>query len=349
MEALARRLKKAFAAPVQFEGHELSCKASLGLALYPQSDERPGELMKNADLALYEAKRAGGNQYAFFTPKIRQVLQNRISALACARDALARNAIIPFYQPKVSLQTGKISGFEALLRWQHPREGVQPPGLIKEAFDDPVLSLELGRCMLECVIADMQTWRSADVAFGSVAINLSADQFSRTDIAKTILEGLAHAGLQPGHLEVEVTESVFLGDGSDAVAQALDKLNEAGVQIALDDFGTGFASLTHLSKFPVSWLKIDRSFISDMEKEPDADAIVSAVIGLSQNLGIQVVAEGVENIDQWNSLKHRGCDVAQGYLISKAMSNARVPEFIRNWSPLHVSERGQQLGRRAAC
>jgi diguanylate cyclase (GGDEF)-like protein/PAS domain S-box-containing protein len=348
MEALARKLKKALAVPALFNGHELSCKASLGLALYPQSDDRSGELMKNADLALYEAKRAGGNQYAFFTPKIRQVVQNRVSALSCARDALSRDAIMPFYQPKVSLETGRICGFEALLRWEHPREGVQPPGLIKEAFGDPVLSLELGRRMLERVIADMKGWRLAGVAFDSVAINLSADQFSRTDVATTILQSLSQAGLHPHELEVEVTESVFLGDGSDAVAHALDKLNEAGVQIALDDFGTGFASLTHLNKFPVSWLKIDRSFISEMGRDPDADAIVGAVIGLSQSLGIQVVAEGVETIEQWNILKHKGCDVAQGYLISKAMNNARVPGFIRDWSPPGLDKQDTRSRRRAA-
>jgi diguanylate cyclase (GGDEF)-like protein/PAS domain S-box-containing protein len=348
LEALARNLKKAFAAPVLFDGHELSCKASLGLALYPQSDDRPGELMKNADLALYEAKRAGGNQYAFFTPSIRQVVQNRISALSCAKDALARDAIIPFYQPKVSLQTGRIFGFEALLRWEHPRQGIQPPGLIKEAFDDPVLSLELGKRMLERVIADMHKWRSAGFEFGSVAINLSADQFSRTDIATIILGSLGQAGLEPRDLEVEVTESVFLGDGSDAVAHALNKLHEAGVQIALDDFGTGFASLTHLNKFPVSWLKIDRSFIGDIGKDPDADAIVAGVIGLSQSLGIQVVAEGVETFEQWNMLRRKGCDVAQGYLISKAMNNERIPEFIRNWSAAGLIEQGPQKRKNAS-
>jgi diguanylate cyclase (GGDEF)-like protein/PAS domain S-box-containing protein len=332
LEALARNLKKAFSVPVSFNGHQLSCKASLGLALYPQSDDRPGELMKNADLALYEAKKAGGNQYAFFTPKIRQTVQNRISALSCAKDALSRDAVMPFYQPKVSLETGRICGFEALLRWEHPREGIQSPGLIKEAFDDPVLSLELGKRMLERVITDMRAWRSAGLEFGSVAINLSADQFSRTDIANIILTRLERAGLHPRDLEVEVTESVFLGDGSDGVAHALDRLHDAGVQIALDDFGTGFASLTHLNKFPVSWLKIDRSFISDMTGSPDAAAIVSAVIGLSQSLGIQVVAEGVETMDQWSRLREKGCDVAQGFLFSTAMNNTQVPDFIRNWS-----------------
>jgi diguanylate cyclase (GGDEF)-like protein/PAS domain S-box-containing protein len=332
LEALARNLKKAFAVPVLFNGHELSCKASLGLALYPQSDDRPGELMKNADLALYEAKRAGGNQYAFFTPKIRQTVQNRISALSCAKDALSRDAVMPFYQPKVSLRTGRICGFEALLRWEHPREGIQAPGLIKEAFDDPVLSLELGKRMLERVITDMRAWRSAGLEFGNVAINLSADQFSRTDIASNILTSLERAGLHSRDLEIEVTESVFLGGGSDGVAHALDRLHDAGVQIALDDFGTGFASLTHLNKFPVSWLKIDRSFISDMGRDPDAAAIVSAVIGLSQSLGIQVVAEGVETTHQWNLLRNKGCDVAQGFLIAKAMNNAQVPDFIQSWS-----------------
>lgn len=333
LEALARKLKKAFGTPTSFDGHQLLCKASFGLALYPQSDNRPGELMKNADLALYEAKRAGGNQYAFFSPKIRQAVQNRVSALSCARDALARNAVMPFYQPKVSLKTGRICGFEALLRWQHPREGIQSPGLIKEAFDDPVLSLQLGKRMLDRVLADMKRWRATGVAFGSVAINLSADQFSRTDIATTILKGLNEAGLEPRDLEVEVTESVFLGEGSDAVAHALDRLNEAGVQIALDDFGTGFASLTHLNKFPVTWLKIDRSFVNDMGRDHDADAIVAAVIGLSQNLGIQVVAEGVETVDQWDLLQRKGCDVAQGYLIAQAMDHRQVEKFMQTWSP----------------
>lgn len=255
---------------------------------------------------------------------------------------------MPFYQPKVSLETGKICGFEALLRWEHPREGIQPPGLIKEAFDDPVLSLELGKRMLELVVADMRAWRSASVEFGSVAINLSADQFSRTDIASNILKSLERARLHPRDLEVEVTESVFLGDGSDAVAHALDRLHDAGVQIALDDFGTGFASLTHLNKFPVSWLKIDRSFIDDMGRSPDAAAIVTAVIGLSQSLGIQVVAEGVETIDQWNLLKEKGCDLAQGYLVSKAMNNMRVPEFIRNWSLDRIGNGHQGIGHQLA-
>jgi diguanylate cyclase (GGDEF)-like protein/PAS domain S-box-containing protein len=332
LEALACRLTKELSEPLSFLGHDLSSRASLGLALYPQSDDRPAELMKNADLALYEAKRSGGNRYAFFNPRVREAVQQRISALSCARDALSRNAIIPHYQPKVSLQSGRIYGFEALLRWEHPRNGIQPPALIQEAFKDPVLSLELGERMLENVIKDMQSWRAEGLDFGSVALNLSADQFSRADIAGTILKSLEAAQLSPRDLEVEVTESVFMGEGSDEVALALDRLHEAGIQIALDDFGTGYASLTHLSKFPVSWLKIDRSFISDMGGDPDAAAIVNAVIGLSQNLGIQVVAEGVETLGQWQTLRSRGCDVAQGFFIAKAMNRDGVRRFLANWS-----------------
>lgn len=332
LELLAGRLRTALAEPFPFMGTKLSCKASLGLALYPDSDHRPAELMKNADLALYEAKRAGGNQIAFFNPTIRQAIQHRASALSCARDALARDAVLPFYQPKVSLKTGNVIGFEALLRWVHPRDGVQPPGSIKEAFEDPLLSLELGQSMIDGVLRDMQNWQKEKIGFGSVAINLSTQQFLRTDVANSLITALQSAGLPQDSLEVEVTETVFLGEGSEAVGLALDLLHSGGICISLDDFGTGFASLTHLHKFPVSWLKIDRSFISDMESDPDAASIVDGVIRLSHSLGIQVVAEGVETLAQWQALKMQGCDVAQGYFIAKPMPAQDVSAFLSNWS-----------------
>lgn len=342
LEQVILEVKAALSAPVSYGDTALSCKASMGVALYSLSDDvRPAELLKNADLALYEAKRAGGNQHAFYTPELRQVMQKRLFALSCARDALARDAIIPFYQPKVSLETGAVCGFEALLRWTDPSDIINPPGLIKDAFEDPILSVELGKRMLERVVADMAVWKQAGFEFGHVALNVSAQEFARTPIADNVLAALRQAQLPSSALEIEVTETVFLGDGSDGVARSLRKLHDHGVCISLDDFGTGYASLTHLSKFPVSWLKIDQSFIREMSESPDAAAIVKAVIGLSRNLGIQVVAEGVETIEQWKELKKRGCDLAQGYLIAKPMSAEALPQFMKTWQGINVRSRGK--------
>jgi diguanylate cyclase (GGDEF)-like protein len=332
VERLVLEIQEYLARPVAHHEVELSCRASFGIALYPESDHRPSELMKNADLALYQAKRSGGNQHAFFDPRVREAVQTRISALSCARDALERDAIIPFYQPKVSFKTGRVTGFEALLRWMHPREGIQPPFLIKDAFEDPILSVELGRRMLARVIRDMQLWRDNGLEFGSVAVNVSAPEFVRGNFSSEVLNQLRSAHLPANFIEIEVTETVFLDDGSERVENALTELHRAGVSIALDDFGTGYASLTHLGKFPVSWLKIDRSFVSGLGVDPDATAIVNGVMGLSHSMGINVIAEGVETLEQWKLLKKKGCDVAQGYLISKPMSADLVPGFLNSWS-----------------
>lgn len=332
VEEQVLELQSRFAEPVPYSNVELTCRASIGIALYPESDARLSELLKNADLALYQAKRAGGKQYAFFDPRVREAIQKRVSALSCARDALERDAIIPFYQPKVSFRTDRIIGFEALLRWVHPREGVLPPFQIKDAFEDPILSVELGQRMLAQVIRDMQSWKDRGLEFGSVAINVSAPEFARGNYSATILESLRSAQLHPSMLEIEVTETVFLDDGLDRVEIALTELHRNGVSIALDDFGTGYASLTHLSKFPVSWLKIDRSFVNGLGVDPDATAIVKAVMGLSHSMGIGVVAEGIETMAQWKQLKRKGCDLAQGYLISKPICAEQVPAFLASWS-----------------
>lgn len=332
VEILMAELKDAMNVPVSYMTAELSCRASFGVALFPQSDNRPSELMKNADLALYSAKRAGGNQHAFFDPQVRQLIQQRLSALSCARDALARDAILPFYQPKISFETGRVKGFEALLRWMHPREGIQPPFLIKDAFEDPILAVELGRRMRDKVIADMQQWRAAGVDFGSIAVNVSAQELVRANFSAEVLSRLKAAGLPSSMLEIEVTETVFLDDGSNRIENELNDLHQNGVSIALDDFGTGYASLTHLNKFPVSWLKIDQSFVKGLSTDPDVAAIVKAIMGLSHSLGIRVVAEGVETLEQWKLLKNRSCDLAQGYLISKPMSGGKVPHFIETWA-----------------
>jgi EAL domain-containing protein (putative c-di-GMP-specific phosphodiesterase class I) len=284
---------------------------------------------------MYTVKKAGGGQATPYASWMRDDVQRRVSELSNAREALARNAIIPFYQPKISLRDGRIVGFEALLRWTDP-SGVRSPGAINEAFDDPDLAVKLGRRMLDRVVSDMAAWQVASVQFGHVALNLAAHEFQDPGLAARILSTLSAARLEPGQLEIEVTEGVFMEDASEVVGTTLRSLDEAGIAISLDDFGTGYASLTHLKKYPVSWLKIDRSFVSNVETNPDSAAIVKAVVGLAQSIGIKVVAEGVETERQWRFLKERNCEVAQGFWLAKPMIGSRVPHFITNWAPLRI-------------
>lgn len=343
LEKLAVRLRDRFAPPFSLTLGDATCHASFGIALYPQGSEQPSDLIKNADLALYAAKRAGGNQHAFFNPEIRQRVQRRLSALRCAREAVAKDGIVPFYQPKICLRTGRIAGFEALLRWKTGRGGFQSPNLIREAFADPTLSVEIGHRMLDRVIKDIRRWQQKGLNFGSIAINASGPEFMRTRYARDLLDRLAAAQVPPSCLEIEVTETVFLEDAAGAVETALNELHSAGVGIALDDFGTGYASLSHLSRFPVSCVKIDRSFVTRMMAEPDAAVIVKAIIGLAKNLNIQTVAEGVETANQWKELSRKGCDVAQGYLIAKPMHADRVPYFLTSWAGVEIAKNDQRV------
>jgi EAL domain-containing protein (putative c-di-GMP-specific phosphodiesterase class I) len=218
-----------------------------------------------------------------------------------------------FYQPKVCLRTGNPMGFEALLRWHHHRSGLQPAAAISAAFDDGDLSVLITNRMLDRVLADMVSWRDMGCDFGRIAVNGSTGDFRNGDLPDRILERLHRAGLSPSLLELEVNETVFLGQHEDSVSEALSTLSAAGVTIALDDFGTGFASLTHLKQFPVDVLKIDRSFVSPLAAvETEDAAIVGAVIDLARNLGITTVAEGIEDPVQAAHLVVKGCVVGQG-------------------------------------
>jgi EAL domain-containing protein (putative c-di-GMP-specific phosphodiesterase class I) len=259
-------------------------------------------------------------------------MTRRLTVLQNARDALARNAVIPYYQPKIDLKTGAVAGFEALLRWVDERGELRSPDRLAEAFEDPTLALAIGSRMLERVVADMTGWAEAGLPFRHVALNVADAEFAASNLLERIVAALTENGLSPAMLEVEVTETVFLSSEADGVAETLTGLHWHGVSIALDDFGTGHASLRHLKLFPVSTLKIDRSFIKDMMLDRDAREIVNAVIGLAQALGIRIVAEGIETEAQMTYLRRRGCDIGQGFLFAKAMPASRVPHFLASFS-----------------
>ncbi|MEA3037769.1 MAG: hypothetical protein QOE79_282, partial [Sphingomonadales bacterium] len=321
-------LMKSLRQPWVHGGMVLDCDASIGASLFPLDGGTRAELMKHADIALYVAKAAGRGNLKLFQPSMRSEMQNRISMLALARDAIDRNWIVPFYQPKIDLRTGAVAGFEALLRWHHPGKGFQSPDTIAAAFEDLTIATGLSDRMIEGVVADVRAWLDGGVPFGNVAINAAAAEFRTGDFAERLLERLEAAGVPPQVIQLEVTETVFLGRGADCVERTLKTLSAAGVTIALDDFGTGYASLSHLKQFPVDLIKIDKSFVRDLCLTPDAAAIIRAVIHLGHSLDVRIVAEGIETRAQAASLLAQGCDFGQGYLYSRAVPAAEVPAIL---------------------
>ncbi|MBV9526744.1 GGDEF and EAL domain-containing protein [Sphingomonas sp.] len=323
-ERIFARLKTPFA----HSGRELDCNASIGAALFPRDGAERSELMKAADMALYAAKTAGRGQLKIFHSSMRNQFQTRNSMIYLARRALDSDGVLPHYQPKVNLRSGRIVGFEALLRWRDPAGCLRLPDKLQAAFDDPTVSAAISDRIIESTLADIRRWIDAGIDFGHVAINASAGAFRSGNLAQELIDKLEDRGIPAACLQVEVTETVFLGQGADHVKRALRRLNSAGVRIALDDFGTGHASLAHLMQFPVDALKIDRSFIHRLGRSGEAEAITKAIVNLGQSLDIEVVAEGVETPEQELHLIGLGCHTGQGYLYSKAIPARIVGEML---------------------
>jgi len=311
--------------PFVYNGRIIDCCASVGAAVFPNDGSTPTALRKNADMALYSAKNAGRSTTRIYQPAMRSEIELRNGMVQLARDALRDRRVLPFYQPKLDLRTRRVLGFEALLRWQSPDGTIQLPETIEAAFEDLDVACALSERMIEQAIIDMRGWIDGGHDFGHVAVNASAADFRRENFAETVLGQLAEAGIPAAMFQLEVTETVFLGRGAEYVHKALATFDAAGVKIALDDFGTGYASLRHLKQFPVEIIKIDRSFVRDMQNNIGDDAIVRAVINLGRSLGIEVVAEGVELESQAQKLLSYGCMLGQGFLFSKACPAAQVP------------------------
>lgn len=324
LEACSAALIESVRLPHIYQGRSLDCGVSIGGALFGTHGERAEDVLKAADLALYASKAAGRGRLTLFHSDLRAAAQQRSSMLHMARQVVADHLVMPYYQPKVDLRTGRVLGYEALLRWQHPRLGVQLPGTIAAGFDHGEIAVGLTRCMVDAVLADLRRWLRAGVDPGRVAINASAADFADGDFADRLLAQLARSDIPPAHLEIEVTESVFLSRGAGQVGRALGHFARAGVRVALDDFGTGFASLTHLKQYPVDILKIDRSFVSNLERDAGDAAIVDAIVKLGSSFGMDVVAEGVETAAQAALLLGHGCIIGQGFLLGRPQPFAMI-------------------------
>ena len=331
VEAVVQSIFAGLEAPCLFDNKLLDIRTSIGASTFPQHGGTGTELLKHADTALYVAKASGRGVLRIFHPAMRADAQKRLNMLQIARDAIREDRIVAAYQPKVDLRTGSLDGFEALLRWQHPTKGLQTPDTITAAFKDGVLAAEISDLMINSVIADMRRWADAGIRFGNVAVNAAAAEFRSGTFAEKLLEGLHRAKLPNSCLQLEVTETVFLGRGAEHVEETLRLLSKEGIEIALDDFGTGYASLSHLNKFPVDIIKIDRSFIEKLGSSDHDAAIVRAVIKLGHSLGIKIVAEGIETQGQSQFLRKHRCHAGQGYLFGKAVPAHVLPDMILSW------------------
>lgn len=327
----AERVHAALAQPFLHDGRQLQCSASIGASVMPRDGATRSEILKAADIALYAAKASGRAQLKIFAPSMKAEVERRDSMIAWARHALRHERIQPYFQPKVSLRTGELVGFEALLRWEDDLGTLRGPDELRAAFDDSTLGTSLTDRMVEQTLFHMRSWLDEGLEFGHVALNVAAGDFRREEFTRNLLGNLAMRQIPAKLLQIEVTETVFLGSGADHVADALRTLCDAGIGIALDDFGTGYASLSHLKQFPVDLLKIDRSFIHDLGRGADAEAITAAVINLGHCMGLEVVAEGIETATQEAQLIALGCDTAQGFLYSRAVSAEEVRAMVSNW------------------
>jgi diguanylate cyclase (GGDEF)-like protein/PAS domain S-box-containing protein len=322
LRAIIDRVSARLREPVNHNGRAIECRVSMGVALYPDDAGDTVALMKHADLALYEAKNSGRGRACLFEPALLANWQSEQHMLDRARAALVSAPPTPWYQPKVDVTNGRVVGFEALLRCVRADGTLIMPADIAAAFEHPELGRALSARMIDAVIADCRAWTAQDLAFGHIAINIPGVDLHDGDFPDMLLRKLSAAGVAPAQIQIEVTESVFLGRHAGVVERNLHRLSEAGVSIALDDFGTGYASLSHLKQFPIDIIKIDQRFVRDIEDDPEDAAIVGAVLNLAYSLGIETVAEGVENEVQLAYLRAGGCHYAQGFHFGAAMPGA---------------------------
>jgi diguanylate cyclase (GGDEF)-like protein len=310
-EALAERLMATVAADFEVEGQELRIGLSIGVAIYPADGATVAELLSNADAALYRAKAEGRGTTRFFQTEMDQRLREKRSLQHELRSALERGELALFYQPQARID-GKIVGFEALIRWRHGTRGMVSPGTFIPLAEESGLIISMGEWVLREACREAASWPMPL----QVAVNLSPIQFRHGDLASLVHEVLLDSGLAPQRLELEITEGVLIEDTARALS-ILRRLKALGVRIAMDDFGTGYSSLSYLQSFPFDKIKIDRAFISNLERSAQSAAIVTAVIGLARGLDLPVLAEGVETEYQRAFLSRESCDEMQGYLIGR--------------------------------
>ncbi|MFO1219278.1 MAG: EAL domain-containing protein [Burkholderiaceae bacterium] len=319
LRALGQRLLQSIGEPLTLQDRRFQISGSVGISLYPNDGDDAQTLLKNADAAMYLAKSKGRNNVQFYTVQLANQAFNQFTLEADLRQAVERGELMLYFQPKVRVAGGEMTGLEALLRWRHPTRGLLAPGEFIELAEESGLIVPIGRWVMQAACRQIRSWRDAGHEVPPCAINLSLRQFAQESLESDLQQALARNGLAPQALEIEITESTLMTDTKRA-QRVMARLHEMGLRIAIDDFGTGYSSLAHLKRFPAQTLKIDRSFIGDLPGDRDDVAITEAVVAMAHRLGLSVVAEGVETEAQLDYLRTLGCDEAQGYLISRPVT-----------------------------
>ena len=316
--ALAQRILAALQQPFNFDGHQLFVSASIGISLFPNDALSAEQLLRNADSALFKAKSAGREGYALYTEELTAHAQNRVEIAGELRRALQQEELRVYYQPVHDLHDGRLVGVEALVRWQHPERGLVPPGEFIPIAERTGLIADIDGWVMNQACRQMCQWLADGVPVRFVAVNVSSRLFARRELYEQVAKVLHDTGLDPTFLELEVTESAVMDDPEVALEQ-LHRLRELGLRLAIDDFGTGYSSLLRLKRLPVQKLKIDQGFVAGLPWDEDDAAIVRVVIALAKSMGMQVQAEGIEQVEQAQFLLDLACDMGQGYWFGRPM------------------------------
>jgi diguanylate cyclase (GGDEF)-like protein/PAS domain S-box-containing protein len=327
-EQIVKRIIDSVTEPLEIDKKEIHVTCSMGISQFPGDASDTDGLLKNTAMALYHTKRKGHKSYQFYDEDLRNISRENLELENDLRHAIERNQLKLYYQPKIELPSGKITGMEALLRWKHPTIGMIPPGEFIPLAEETGLIHMIGEWVLNTACNKLKEWESTGYKHISIAVNLSAIQFQQKDLLEIIRGTLSDTGAKPELLELEITESMIM-DNIDAASAIMSKLHEEGVQISIDDFGTGYSSLNHLKRFPINAVKIDRSFVRDLTIDPDDAAIVGAIITMAHGMGMKIIAEGVETEQQLEYLRRLRCDVIQGFLFSPALPANEVEELLK--------------------
>ena len=314
--------------PRRIENEEITVSASVGIAMYPGDGETVDALLRNADAAMYHAKERGRNAYSFYQKEMNVSVTEKFSLKTRLAKAVDNGELELHYQPQARARDIRIVGFEALARWRHPELGYIPPDRFIPLAEESGLIVPIGEWVLHEACTFAADLHARGIPFGRVAVNLSARQFYQATLTKSIERVLRETGLPSRFLELEITESMMMGN-TEKVLRILGELKEMNIQLAIDDFGTGYSSLGYLRRFPIDRLKIDRSFIDQVAASEHDATIAKAIVSLAHNLGLQVIAEGVETHAQLDFLARNGCDDIQGYLLGRPLDEEAARTFMR--------------------
>lgn len=326
--ALVARINNELAEPFRISGKQVFLSVSAGIALYPEHGEDADALIRHAKVALYHGRITGGGSQTFFMPEMGKSRDHRATLEHDLRQALAEDEFELYYQPQMALQSRSIRGVESLIRWNHPRLGLLPPGEFLPLAEETGHILEVGDWVIRTALQTLHKWEACGIAPARMAINISPRQLERPDFVERFMQQVREHQVSAGRLEIELTENLFIRDPG-AMMQKLQDLAAQGVMIAIDDFGTQYSSLSYLQKFPIHTLKIDKSFVWEIDRETRQHAIIKAIISIAHSLGLNLVAEGVETEKQLKFLESQGCDEIQGYLVSRPVTETVLVELLK--------------------